>query len=224
MIRLRRRGSHSNSADIPGGRRVRRVALYGVALLAVAGITLETTGTLSQFTAQITNNNNHVLSGSVGLTETHPGEEPCVGGNGQWTDCDNINKYADATLSATNTSVSQTVDLTNTGTVDGRLFLLPSACTDSLTGAGGGLCDLVEVTAACPGRTVGPVTLNNFFAQRDEAVTPAPSGTPPPAGYSMGTIAAGQTITCTFTLDLTGTVPSGGGDISQPLSWRLTSP
>jgi len=195
-----------------------------VALIAVAGITLEATGTLAQFSAQITNPNNNVVSGSIGLTETHPGEEPCVGTN-EWMDCDNINKYGDATLSSTTTTESQTVSLMNTGTVDGRLFLLPSACTDSLEGAGGGLCDLVNVAVACSnGGAVTTVTLNQFFANRNQAVTPAPSGTPPTAGYSMGTIAAGDTITCTFTLTLTGTVPPGGGTISQPLSWRLTAP
>lgn len=193
------------------GRRLGWIALFVAPVVAAAVVALATASTYGQFTASITNNNNHVQAGSVGLVEHHDDEECTAPGNGQWTDCDNINKYGGGSLTSDSSTGPQTVTLTNSGSVAASLFFLPSACSDSLTGANGRLCDLVTVRVTCPSAAVGPVTLNALFTGRNF-----------PTGYAMGSIAAGATITCTFNLTA-GTIPAPGGTISQPLSWRLTA-
>jgi hypothetical protein len=166
--------------------------------------------TLSQFTATIGNTNNTALSGTVGLSENGVCTAP---GDGQWHDCASVNKYGGGTLHAGG-SETTTVTLKNTGTVTARLFLLPSACTDSVNGAGGPVCNEVTVTVSCPGVTpaftLGPVTLNAFQANRNY-----------PTGYSVGTLAAGANTACAFTLVAQASIPTAG-TVSQPISWKLT--
>jgi hypothetical protein len=181
-------------------------------LFAVAVIAMLSTGvvsTLSQFTATIGNTNNTALSGTVGLSESGACAAP---GDGQWHDCATVNKYGGGTLHAGGTETT-TVTLKNTGTVPARLFMLPSACTGSVNGAGGPVCNEVTVTVSCPGTTpafsLGPVTLNAFHANRNY-----------PTGYSVGVLAAGATTACAFTLTAAASIPTPG-TVSQPIAWRL---
>jgi hypothetical protein len=211
VSRWRRRGGHVRPQ--PGGRAARagRVALI-VATLASAGIALlalGVTGTLAQFTASIINTDNHVQSASVALSESMNTTTCSAPGDGQWHDCTTINKYGGGSLNPGG-STSQTVTLQNTGTAPASLSLLPSACTDSLTGAGGQLCNLISVTVACPtGTTVFTGTLNAFQSGRNY-----------PTGYAVGTLAAGASISCTFTLTAASSIPAAG-TVSQPISWKL---
>lgn len=193
------------------------MALFAAPIVAIAVIALAASGvfgTLGQLTASITNTENRAVTKSAGLTERQGNVSCPATANGQWTPCGTVNKYGNAVLTPPNNTTSQTVTLTNTGNTTADLFLLPSACSDSLTGAGGELCNLATVTVSCTnGGSLGPLLLNTFFAGRSF-----------PTGYSMGTIDASQTIECTFTLTLTGgTIPQPGGTISQPLAWKLVA-
>jgi hypothetical protein len=124
-----------------------------------------------------------------------------------WHPCATINKYAGGTTTST------TVALQNTGTVPAQLSVIPSACSDSLHGAGAALCDDITVTVTCtpPATAVFSGTLNAFHAGRNW-----------PTGYTITTaLAAGATIDCTFALSVS-TTPAEAGTVSQPISFKLT--
>jgi len=189
------------------------MALIVATLASTATIALLASGataTLAQFTASIINTDDHVQSASVALSESQNAATCSAPGDGQWHNCTTINKYGGGSLTP-GASTSQTVTLQDTGTAPAPLSLLPSACTDSLTGAGGQLCNLISVTVACPaGTTVFTGTLNAFHAGRNY-----------PTGYAVGTLAAGASISCTFTLTAATSIPAAG-TVSQPISWKLT--
>lgn len=192
-------------------RRIRSIARLAPPLAAVATIGLfafGATGTLGQLTASIRNTDNVAPTATVNLIETQNGNTCAAPGGGQWTDCTTINKFGAGSLTSGGTTTAS-VTLTNDSTVPAQLFLLPSACTDTLTGAGGALCDAVTVQVVCNGTTiVATPTLNAFHAGRNF-----------PTGYPGPTLAAGATTTCVFTLTA-GTIPAAGG-VSQPIAWRL---
>src|SRR5262249_16327408 len=129
-----------------------------------------------------------------------------------WHLCGGVNKYGDGSLtSGTSTTPPTTVTLRNTGTVPAHLSLLPSACSDTISGAGGLLCSEVSVTLSCsahPPFALGPVSLNAFHAARNY-----------PTGISVGTVTAGSFVSCSFTLTA-GTITTVG-TLSQPIAWRL---
>jgi hypothetical protein len=176
-----------------------------VSVAVIALLAASVMSTLSQYTASITNTNNSVESGTLGLVENGICAAP---GDGQWHECATVNKLGGGTLSS-GTSTTATVTLQNTGTLPAALYLLPSRCSDSLTGAGGTLCDEVTVQVVCDSVTiVSTRTLNAFHAQRNF-----------PTGYAAGTLDAGDTVTCTFTV-VAGLI-SAPGTVSQPISWRL---
>lgn len=183
------------------------VTLPIAAAAAIALLVASVTSTHGQFTASITNPHNSVRSGSVGLSE----DEVCAApGDGQWHDCAALDKFGGGSL-APGTSTTTTVTLRNTGASPARLFLLPSQCSDTLTGAHGGLCDQVTVQVTCDGDTVvAPRTLNVFHDERAF-----------PTGYPVGTLDAGVDAACDLTL-VAGPI-SEPGAVSQPISWRLTT-
>ena len=226
-MRLWPRGGHAPGSQAPRSkaRRAGRVALVATPVLGITVLALAASGvlgTLAQGTASINNTNNNVVTKKGGLLESQDGTHCPAAGNGQWNDCD-INKFGGGSLTSNASTGVQTVTLQNTGNTDARLFLLPSACTDSLTGANGALCAVVSATVSCSnGSSIvqPPGNLNTFFAGRNPA--PNPPAVPPPSGYPMGTIAAGASITCTFQLTA-GTIPNPGGTISQPLAWKLVA-
>jgi hypothetical protein len=196
------------------GRRIGGSALLALPLVAVAVIAVVASGvvgTLSQFTASITNPDNNVQSASVGLTETDEGGVVCEAiGDGQWQDCITINKYGAASLASGGSSTT-TVTLENTGNAPAQLFLLPSQCSDTITGARGALCDQVTVSVSCGGTAVvATSSLNAFHDGRNF-----------PTGYPAGTLDAGASVACDFTL--TAGAISAPGAVSQPISWKLTT-
>jgi hypothetical protein len=174
------------------------------------------TQTVAANTGTIFNNANSLQTGSVGLTESQGSFSCSALGDGLWHNCTTINKYGGGTL-ASGASTSTTVTLQNTGSVPAHLFLLPSACSDNLSGAGGTLCNAVSVEVSCgptPAFSLGPETLNAFHAARNY-----------PTGIAVGTVPvpAGATVSCTF--DVTaGTITAPGGNLSQPIAWRLQAP
>lgn len=213
-MRRGERHAPAHRAASPRGRwrSLVRSALPALPLVAVAVIAIVASGvvgTLSQFTASITNPTNEVRSASVGLTETE-GDDVCSApGDSQWHDCITINKYG-ATNLTSGGSTTTTVTLENTGTGPAQLFLLPSQCSDTLTGAHGALCDQVAIEVTCGGTAVvASPTLNAFHDGRSF-----------PTGYAAGSLDGGTSVTCDFTVTA-GTVPPGGGAVSQPIAWKL---
>ena len=147
----------------------------------------------------------------MGLAESDAGGDVCAAsGDGRWISCGAIDKFGGGTLTAGGTRVT-TVTLENTGTSSAQLFVLPSQCSDSVTGAHGALCETVTVTVSCGGATAVPTrTLNGFHDQRNY-----------PTGYPAGTLAAGTSTTCDFTL-VASAIPQQG-TVSQPISWKLSA-
>jgi hypothetical protein len=184
-----------------------RLAVPLVAVAVIAVLASGAVSTLSQLTASITNTGNTVQSGSVGLIENDICAAP---GDGQWHECDSVDKFGGGNL-ASGATTTTTVTLRNTGTSPAQLFLLPSQCSDSLTGAHGALCDQVTVQVACAGTTVVTSrTLNAFHDGRNF-----------PTGYPVGALAAGAQLACDVTL-VAGPI-SHPGTVSQPISWRLSA-
>jgi hypothetical protein len=180
-------------------------ALPLVSLALIAILASGAVSTLSQFTASIANPDNRARSGSVGLTENGTCATP---GDGLWHECATVNKFGGGSLAAGG-SRTTTVTLRNTGTSPARLFVLPSQCSDTRTGAHGALCAQVSVELRCAGITVVPSrTLNAFHDGRGF-----------PTGYPAGTLAAGTAVTCDVVL-VAGPVAMPG-TVSQPISWML---
>jgi hypothetical protein len=187
--------------------RAARLATPFVAATVIAILAAGVMSTRGQFMASITNPENRVRSASVVLTENDVCSAP---GDGQWHECGSVDKFGGGNL-ASGASTTTTVTLRNTGVAPAQLFLLPSQCSDTLTGAHGALCDQVTVEVACAGTTVVTSrTLNGFHDGRN-----------PPTGYAVGTLGAGAGVTCQFTL-VAGSV-ADPGTASQPISWKLTA-
>jgi len=206
--------AHRVSTRRDRGRRIGRTALVALPLVAAAVIAVVASGvvgTLSQFTASIVNPDNSVRSGSIALTETGPDGDVCAAtGDGQWQDCPTIDKFGAGNL-ASGSSSTTTVTLENTGSASAQLFLLPSQCSDTLTGARGALCDQVTITVSCGGSPVATAQPLNVFHD----------GRNFPTGYPAGTLDGGASVSCDFTLTA-GAIPAGGA-VSQPISWTLVA-
>jgi hypothetical protein len=184
---------------------LRALPVVSVAVITVLASTV--VGTLSQFTGSITNPGNSAQSGSVGLTENGTCPTP---GDGLWSDCGTVNKFGGGSLAATG-SRTTSVTIRNTGTSAAQLFLLPSQCSDSITGAHGALCDQVTVQVRCAGIPfVSTRTLNAFHDGRSF-----------PTGYPAGTLAGLTSASCDFTL-VAGSI-TAPGTLSQPISWKLST-
>jgi hypothetical protein len=198
----------------------RRYALAALPLVAVTVILMlasSVVSTYSQFTGRIANLSNTAKTGTVGpLTETQNGTTCTASRGTQWQTC-GIDKYSGGAITSGNSTTPVTVTLKNNGAVAGHLFLLPSACTDTLTGAGGALCGEVTVHVSCPSFTppfTFTGTLNAFHSGRN------PSNSSPATGYLVGTLGAGAPVTCTFTLMAANPI-TAQGTVSQPIAWRL---
>lgn len=124
---------------------------------------LSATGTLSAFTASITNNANTAAAGSLIMQEADStGNTTCLstsGTNNTYTTCTAINKYGGTTnqLTPGGTANSTTVRMYNTGTTPVNGFnLAPGTCTKSGTGTGD-LCGQLQLTLSCAPVTGGTV-------------------------------------------------------------------
>jgi hypothetical protein len=185
-------------------RRVLPVIVPTTVLTVLAGTVVLSA---SRFTMSRSNATNAVQAGSMGLSENGACPTP---GDGQWRDCAGVNVFGGGTL-ASGGSRTTSVTMTNTGTTTAQLFLLPSQCSDSDTGARGARCDGLTIQVVCAGTTVVATrTLNAFYDGRNL-----------PTGYPAGTLAAGASMTCGFTLTA-GSIP-GAATVSQPISWKSTT-
>lgn len=226
----------SEHAARPARSRRRRLAPLAVVagVGATAALALSMTGTLSAFTAQITNSANTVGNGTLVMTETQSVGQTTTTCNSTDTNsvatnsatCSTINKYGGVTNLVPGGSSSATVTIANTGTAAASSFTLaPSACaqTGNVTGSATDLCSklLLSVTKTVGGTTttvVNNVSLDAFFAANKIGGTAGP--------LSLGSVAAnGGSQTFTFTV----TLPAGTGNAyqglaaSQNLTWLFTA-
>ncbi len=210
----------------PRRRRVAPLVWLGCLVAAVL-LTLSVTGTISGFSASITNDSNTIGTGSLVLAETGPDATgtaaSCVSSSG--TDnsftCSTINKYGDngqtVTTLTPGQSVSTSVTFTNTGTTDASTFTLaPGTCTSTPTGGtNGDLCADLQVSIVS---TTAGVTL-----------TPAVSALAPDALPASTTISGGLTAGAADAFTVTVTLPAGATDAdegltaTQSLLWSIGS-
>jgi len=219
MTTARNGGTTADSTD----RRRRSSLLWVGGALSAAILVLAVNGTLSSWTTAIIDNtsNDVAVTGAVALVETGPGgTTTCDTGTSttNQVDCDTINKYGGTgTPLNPNGTQTVTVNLKNTGTVSGGLVLSTDGCVSAAaagsTGAdpaGHPVCDVVTVTVACtsPSSLSTTSTVLSSFS-----------------GATVGTLGAGQSTNCTFTLALpTATSSAYASQVaSQVLHWTLTA-
>jgi len=210
----------------PARHRRRRFAplVWLGSLTALVVLALGVNGTLSSWTTAIITNSNNTAgaaSSTVVLQETGPdgtgGTATCTtsaAANNTAT-CATINKYGGNTALVPGGSSSVSVTFTNTGSTTASTFTLtPMACANGGTPVGS-LCANGDLTVAisCPGAST-PLNLPGL------SPTALTSGGP----YQLGSLAAGASVTCTFTTTLLSTAPASdaGAGISQPLQWTLS--
>ncbi len=197
-------------------------------VVASAALALATTGTLSAFTAQITNSANTVASGSLVMQETSgDGATTCLstdttgaanGVNTNAFSCTTINKYGGAIL-VPGASVSTTVAIKNAGNVPATTFTLaPGTCVQSVgpsanpSGNATDLCTKLSVAV-----TSGAAT-----------ITPANSTATSLAGTSITLatpVAPGETRSYTFAVSLASAVGNTYQNLraTQPLVGTFTA-
>lgn len=199
-------------------------AIWIASGLSAVALTLGISGTLADWTqAIIVNDTNDAQSAaSVALKESSGGVD-CVDTADNATNtatCSSINKFGGtAAPLAPGGSQSVTVDLTNTGSGTGALTLTAAACTNTaVTGSGADpatypLCSQATIAVTCttPGTlSYGPQSLTTFAGA---------------GALTVGTLTSGQSTSCTFTVALPSTAPSGYADqiVAQQLTWDLSS-
>ena len=195
--------------------------------LAVALLAGTATGTLSGFTASITNPTNTAGSGVLTMSEATTGGSPvtCNSTDGgsvstNTATCSGINKLGGNLTMVPGQAVATTVVIKNTGTVTANTFtLLPgSACTASNNGAVNGSA----LATFCANMNV--VITNG--ATTVFSGTAATLGTATAASFTMpATVAPGVSTTFVITTTLASSVTntSQGLQVSVPLVWTFTA-
>ena len=197
---------------------------------ATAALALSMTGTLSAFTAQITNSANTVTDGTLVMSET--GQNSA----GTSVTCTSVDTTTVATNSATCTTInkfgyvtnlvpggtsSASIQISNTGTANAASFTLaPGACAQSgnVTGSATDLCSKMTIKVD---KVVGGTTTNVIAA----GTTLAAANTA--GAVSLGTVAAAGAQVYTF--NFTVTLPAGLGNTyqgltaTQPLVWQFVA-
>lgn len=219
-----------SNTNRPARRRFTPVALLaGVA--ASAAIALSMTGTLSAFTAAITNSTNTAASGTLVMQEkSSDGTVTCTStdatpvGNTitlNASTCSTINKYGGSTTLVPGASSTTTVKITNIGTVPATGFTLtPTACAQSNNGTvNGAATDFCKKVNFVLKQTIGAgaqttvVTGNTLFAL---GTTPITLGAP---------INPGVTVSYDFTVTLDSSAGNTyqGLAAAQQFTWQFTS-
>lgn len=209
-------------------RRFTPIALVaGVA--ASAAIALSMTGTLSAFTAAITNSTNTAASGTLVMQEKNSdGTVTCNstdgGANGinvNAATCATINKYGGSTTLVPGASSATTVTIANTGTVPANGFTLAAGtCTQGTNGTPNGnandFCAKVSLVVTQKIGAAAATTIINGTTLTALAGTTTTLGAP---------IAAGTVVTYSFTATLASAAGNTyqGLSASQPLTWQFTS-
>ena len=189
----------------------------GVSSLVLA---LGMSPTFSAFTASITNSLNTANAGTLIMSETGNGKT-CLSTDGtgnsvalNTASCATINKYGGLSSMKPGDSITTTIVIANTGTVDAGTFgLTPATCVSTGGGTGAGdLCKQLKVTMTQDGTAV----FSNV-APKDLVAT----------GFT--TVKAGKNTS----IDITVSFPSTGSNVtdntfqgtqaSQPLTWTFQS-
>lgn len=222
-----------------GGSARRR--LSPVALIAGVGaavvLALSTTGTLSAFTAQITNSTDTAASGSLVMQETGTTggtaytctstdagtATPLNSINTNSSTCSTINKYSGSTtLTPGATPIVSTVVLKNTGTVAATTFTVtPGTCTPSNgpsanpSGSAGDLCSKLNI-AITTGTAPGTAITGGSGTATALASKPITLAAP---------VAAGASVTFNFSVQLDTSAGNTYQNLaaSQPIVWAFTA-
>lgn len=212
------------------GRRRRFAPLVWLASVgAVAVLALGVSGTLSDWTAQINNSNNHVGTGSLVMQETGPdssGTATTCSSSDSTATCSTINKYGNGGVAKSNLapgdSVNTTVTINNTGTTDADTFTLTfAACSQTPTATAGppvvgDLCSELQVAVYQGSDTTGtPIFTGTPTALAgDHTLTAADATT---AGGS------GQAYTFKVTLPSGADNTYQGVTASQAMTWKFAA-
>jgi hypothetical protein len=189
----------------------------GVSSLVLA---LGMSPTFSAFTASITNSTNTANAGTLIMSETGNGKT-CLSTDGtgnsvalNTASCATINKYGGLSSMKPGDSITTTIVIANTGTVDAATFgLTPATCVSTGGGTGAGdLCKQLKVTM-----TQDSTAVISNVAPKDLVAT----------GFT--TVEAGKNTS----IDITVSFPSTGSNVtdntfqgtqaSQPLTWTFQS-
>jgi hypothetical protein len=222
-------------------KRRRLVPLVWIAsFVAVIILATSVNGSLSGFTASITNEGNQAGSAQAPvLVETGPNSSgtttTCAstsGVNGAYT-CTSINKYGnggEANLGMVpGSSASTTVTFANTSTQPASTFtLVAGTCASGTQGAQSGTGNLCSdgtftVTIQCAqGTTAGSSALNEGPVSPADLTTASPMTIT--GGLAAGTAPA-NTVTCTITTALAGTATDAeaGLTATQDLTWTIST-
>jgi hypothetical protein len=214
--------------------------VWAAGALSAVLLGLTVSGTISGFTASITNDNNTAGSGTLLMKESNSGGTVSCYSNGSAANsavnasnsntCSTINKLGgDQTnglnLSPGATGTATTVTIKNTGTTDASQFTLtPGSCTQSANtgntgvianGSAVNFCTKVNVTIKQDGATVFAGTAAQLAAgSGGTTLLPA----------NLGAVSAGSTVSMEFdvSLDSSATNAYQGLALSLPLTWQFT--
>jgi hypothetical protein len=217
-------------------RRTKRVRFAPIAIgsgaLAAVLLSLSLTGTLSAFTAQITNSTNTASAGTLSMQETGSGTvggatitcnstDPAGGTiyGAQTATCAGINKFGGSTLMIPGQTVTQSISIKNTGTVTPATFKLTPGATCTATGTGTNSATTTQVCAA-----YNVVITDTTVSQ--VVYTGTVGGLAGAAPISINTPPAGNTShTFTFAVTLASTADNTyqGTGVSLPLVWTFSA-
>jgi len=210
------------------GKRLRFTPLALTTVLLSAGLlSMSVTGTLSGFTAAITNSVNSAATGSLVMQETGPDSTgapiTCTSTDGgslnNIATCATINKFGGSTTMVPGGApVSTTVTIKNAGSVRANTFTLTPGTTCTQTGTVSGsasdLCGKLKLTITQQGNATNLFsdTLTNFAAS---------AGTP----IALPAVAPGDSATFTFAVTLDGSANNTyqGLKASMPMTWTFAS-
>ena len=198
-------------------------------LVAASLVALTMSGTLSAFSASITNSQNSAATGTLLMEETGPGPTTCTSSSGSTVStananasCSSINKFGGSTLMKPGATVSTDVTIKNTGSLAASTFtLLPAGtCARGTNGSPNGtatdICAKMSVVI-----TTGTAKTQVFSG------TLAALGTATAASFTNfpGSVAPGASVPFTFavTLDSGATNDYQGLTASVPLTWTFTA-
>ncbi len=194
-------------------------AVLSAGVLGTLLLSLSMTGTLSAFTAQITNDTNTAGSGTLIMKETNQaGDVTCLSSSGpdNKATCSTINKFGGILGMLPGQKVSTTINIENVGTTAASTFTLaPGTCTQSTNGTYNGsatdFCAKMNVVIKSGASTVFTGTLATLAGATTAITMPAP--------------AAGVKVPFTFdvTLDTTAGNTYQGLAASMPLVWTFTA-
>ncbi len=210
-------------------RRVRRIRLTPItiaaAVLSAGLLSLSMTGTLSGFTASITNSANTAATGTLIMQEQNSGATvTCTSTDGgsvssNTSSCSTINKFGGSTTLVPGQTITTAITIKNIGSAPASTFTLTpgASCTQSNSGSNNGtatdLCAKLAVVITSGGTTVFSGTAATLAGAASSAFTM-------PAAP-----AAGATVPFSFAVTLNSSAGNTyqGLAASVPLTWTFAS-